>query len=1128
MIYTISENVPAPISTAIEDVGSLDGLRVSDMLSRVTKILDRATASSDQSPLELDDDFMDCDEPLSDRSDAESEEFSESESIGVWSPSSPVHQTSVSDRRSHGATRSRAHSNLQSVQRRIRSDLRAVKEAGFRVGQLGGLMDDAENSFVTISIRVSRLGISEEAMQAWHLDPSQYLLLLIRYTFGYRTLEELLKLSSTHQSKGVVFRIGLSHGYKTPVEEAIEAFSQPKKLPRIDNGRDAVREKNPVPIARFQPCFISGPLQDLMNERLLPIINYRSAFGFGWKGAEAWYTDHQGCNWSTEDGIDTKYYSPDISSRTATLPGVITNDQLAKSLSKSSFPLIAMQFALRHLVRCTEFCLVCHSPVEGDFEALKPYVCSNPLCLYQYMALGFGPSIEHDIISQPHVVDLLISFCYASAALGKLKTPAHGLSLSVPAPELLPPRPIPAYHHGGWMSDAEGTGDPNSKSESCLAIQPLHKPRKYKAKFDPARMELLLAPGEILLHPNQWVALIIPGATDEYHHCRVTEALHPTIRLGPSINNMPINMGPRREPQSTTQSGPRLSMPPVNAAPTPAATTSLSFGGSSKISEISFVIYDQNLDDLPYEEKQTIVCTLLDTLPSVAEMKEYLHSNRGKDMALKNWHDRISPAAAGLLRWIIASNRSCIVEVDRIEGETSRASEERVTGMSQWMQFRFAQGAPDKEQRFIQAIRDTTANAQFPTQYAWHGSPLHNWHSIVREGLHFQQTAHGRAYGNGVYHATNVTTSLGYSSIYGNHHDNDIRSYDRWPHSQLKISQAVALNEIVNAPAQFVSSNPHLVVAQLDWIQTRYLFVKINAHIKFDQDIHPKEVFPQDPHYTPTGADGNKVVIPITAVSQSRRPLSRKTRNGDKKMKLTKGLAIDDAIVLSDDTDIEDLQILLSEDEGENIKSAQLGSREKDMTDFVPSSLDHQNLPMLEPPPYATPVATKALQRELNSTLKIQDAKPAHELGWYIDRNLISNMYQWIIELHSFEHHLPLAKDLKAKKLASVVMEVRFGKDYPMSPPFVRIIRPRFLSFMAGGGGHVTAGGALCMELLTNSGWSAVSNMESVLLQIRLALSSTDPKPARLEQGPVRDYGVGEAIEAYIRACHAHGVSFHR
>ena len=92
-----------------------------------------------------------------------------------------------------------------------------------------------------------------------------------------------------------------------------------------------------------------------------------------------------------------------------------------------------------------------------------------------------------------------------------------------------------------------------------------------------------------------------------------------------------------------------------------------------------------------------------------------------------------------------------------------------------------------------------------------------------------------------------------------------------------------------------------------------------------------------------------------------------------------------------------------------------------------------------------------------------------------------------------------------------------------MSPPFVRVIRPRFLPFHMGGGGHVTGGGAMCMELLTNDGWSAVSSIESVLLQVRMAISSLDPKPARLQAGHPGDYGVMEAVDAYIRACQVHG-----
>lgn len=47
-----------------------------------------------------------------------------------------------------------------------------------------------------------------------------------------------------------------------------------------------------------------------------------------------------------------------------------------------------------------------------------------------------------------------------------------------------------------------------------------------------------------------------------------------------------------------------------------------------------------------------------------------------------------------------------------------------------------------------------------------------------------------------------------------------------WPGSELRISGAICLNEIINAPKHYKSSTPHLVVQHVDWIQTRYLFVK--------------------------------------------------------------------------------------------------------------------------------------------------------------------------------------------------------------------------------------------------------------------------------------------------------------
>lgn len=208
-------------------------------------------------------------------------------------------------------------------------------------------------------------------------------------------------------------------------------------------------------------------------------------------------------------------------------------------------------------------------------------------------------------------------------------------------------------------------------------------------------------------------------------------------------------------------------------------------------------------------------------------------------------------------------------------------------------------------------------------------------------------------------------------------------------------------------------------------------------------------------------------------------------------------------------------------------RSPGLEQSAKSLTGFVPGSLDQDRLPLLNPPSYATTSATLRLNKELRTILKTQQATPLHELGWYINKDLVENVYQWIVELHSFDPTLPLAKDMEKAGVTSIVLEIRFGKDFPHSPPFVRIIRPRFVPFMSGGGGHVTGGGAMCMELLTNSGWSAVSSIESVLLQVRLAISSLEPKPARLEitskYQVQRDYGTAEAMDAYIRSCRAHG-----
>ena len=57
-----------------------------------------------------------------------------------------------------------------------------------------------------------------------------------------------------------------------------------------------------------------------------------------------------------------------------------------------------------------------------------------------------------------------------------------------------------------------------------------------------------------------------------------------------------------------------------------------------------------------------------------------------------------------------------------------------------------------------------------------------------------------------------------------------------------------------------------------------------------------------------------------------------------------------------------------------------------------------------------------------------------------------------------------------------------FAHDYPFRPPFVRVVAPVIQK------GYVLGGGAICLELLTEEGWSSAYSMESVIMQIGASL----------------------------------------
>lgn len=78
----------------------------------------------------------------------------------------------------------------------------------------------------------------------------------------------------------------------------------------------------------------------------------------------------------------------------------------------------------------------------------------------------------------------------------------------------------------------------------------------------------------------------------------------------------------------------------------------------------------------------------------------------------------------------------------------------------------------------------------------------------------------------------------------------------------------------------------------------------------------------------------------------------------------------------------------------------------------------HACVENLMPPPFeSTPTATMAVQRELKAMLREQETcNSFKDLGWYMPPDLVGdNLFQWIVEMHSFDPVLPIAKDLKNK-----------------------------------------------------------------------------------------------------------------
>ncbi len=156
----------------------------------------------------------------------------------------------------------------------------------------------------------------------------------------------------------------------------------------------------------------------------------------------------------------------------------------------------------------------------------------------------------------------------------------------------------------------------------------------------------------------------------------------------------------------------------------------------------------------------------------------------------------------------------------------------------------------------------------------------------------------------------------------------------------------------------------------------------------------------------------------------------------------------------------------------------------------------------------------KRLMKEYKSLVE-QDPK---KLGFTLKLPKEDSLDLWNISIHAdgFEGNPKIQKDMEKYKIKEVVLEFRFNENYPVQPPFVRIITPRFIYRT----GHITLGGSICMELLTNQGWDITTSVSTVITYVKSAILEGEGEIDPASKG---NYTLDEAQDAFNRMLKSHG-----
>ncbi|XP_039565849.1 protein mono-ADP-ribosyltransferase PARP8 [Passer montanus] len=241
----------------------------------------------------------------------------------------------------------------------------------------------------------------------------------------------------------------------------------------------------------------------------------------------------------------------------------------------------------------------------------------------------------------------------------------------------------------------------------------------------------------------------------------------------------------------------------------------------------------------PRKKNYDRVMKALDSITSIREMTQAPY------LEIKKQMDKQDPLAHPLLQWVISSNRSHIVKLP---------VNRQLKFMHTPHQFLLLSSPPAKESNF------RAAKNLYGSTFAFHGSHIENWHSILRNGLvvasNTRLQLHGAMFGSGIYLSPLSSISFGYSGMNkkqqkvsakdepasGSKGSNTSQSQKKGQQSQFLQSRnlkCIALCEVITSP-DLHKHGEIWVVPNTDHVCTRFFFVYEDGQVG-DTSINTQE-----------------------------------------------------------------------------------------------------------------------------------------------------------------------------------------------------------------------------------------------------------------------------------------------